>query len=394
MKNILFLSASMPFPPIGGEKIRPFHFIKHLSAMGYKITIAAFTGSKSVSDSGSQFANVKMIGIKLPKYISYLQCAGGLLRDLPLENSYFYSGRMKRAIEQELKIGNYDLIFCHLVRMAEYVKNYRGILKVLDMSDALSYRYGLSCRYRKWPFNMIESLESKRLKKFEPIFASSFDLNLISSSVDKEYLEKELGISRLSLVENGIDEEALVKGQGKFDNNKIVFFANMRTFHNVDAAIYFYKAIFPLIKKHNKDARFVIAGANMPFVLRKLSGVDNSVQVYNNVEDIYALIKDSCVSVAPMRVAVGIQNKIIQSMAAGVPVVATRLGLGGIQANEGREILLADNPEDFSEKVITLMQDHKLRSEIAASALSLIRDKYLWTGIVRGLEQKLLTLNN
>ncbi|MEK6567122.1 MAG: glycosyltransferase, partial [Candidatus Omnitrophota bacterium] len=117
-----------------------------------------------------------------------------------------------------------------------------------------------------------------------------------------------------------------------------------------------------------------------------------SVRVIGDAPDIHAAVEDSCVSVAPMRVAVGIQNKILQSMAFRIPVVTTTRGLGGIQAKPGRDILISDNPLEFAENVIMLMENPALRERLRENAYRLVKEKYFWPRIAEELNKKLLSL--
>ena len=165
----------------------------------------------------------------------------------------------------------------------------------------------------------------------------------------------------------------------------------MRTFHNADAVQYFYKSIFPLIKERIKEAKFFIVGASIPPCILMMSR-DSSVCIVKDAPDIRAAVEDSCVSVAPMRVAVGIQNKILQSMAFRVPVVTTTRGLGGIQAEPGRDVLIADSPAEFAEKVIMLMENRDLRERLKENAYRLVKEKYFWPNIAEELNKKLLCL--
>ena len=116
--------------------------------------------------------------------------------------------------------------------------------------------------------------------------------------------------------------------------------------------------------------------------------------MFPDVTDIQPYIYDACVSVAPMRIAAGIQNKVLQSMASHVPVVTTTLGLGGIQAEPGKEILIGDTPEEFAHKVTQLMQDKELRENIAESAFGLIKKRYLWPDIIERMNYALGGLLN
>jgi len=390
--KMLFLTTRPPYPPIGGDRLRPFYFIKHL-ALNWEITILSFSESPREEKllKSHPLEKVKIHTVNLPRFKSYLQAAGGLFSRKPLEFAYYADRKMRELIQKELKGGGYDLIFCHLVRMAPYVENIKGIKKVLDLCDALSLRYQISSRHRKGPFKFIEWLESRRLKEYEPRVTHKFDLNLISSFTDKIYLEQDLGVQRLKVAELGVSPDELKYRETRIDPKKIIFFANLRTFHNVDAVKYFYKKIFSLIKEKISDARFVIVGANVPRCILQMRK-DRSVNVFNDVPAIRPFIEDACVSVAPMRVSVGIQDKILQSMAYRIPVITTTLGLGGIRAEADKEILVADTPEEFAKKVVMLMQDDNLRSRIIDNAYQLIKEQYLWPDICDRLNRELIAL--
>ena len=390
--KMLFLTTRLPFPPVGGEKLRAFYFLKYFSR-AWEITLLTFVESESEKNALKDYGldNLRVRSVVLPRSHSYLKCLKGLFSREPLEIAYYASSKMTQAVREELNSAKYDLFFCHLIRMAPYVAGYRAPKKVLDMCDAMSLRYSLSSRFRRGPFKFIEYLESKRLEKYEPEISGKFDLSLVASVEDKKFLEKNLGISGVEVVENGLNPEDLDFKEIPVDSKKIVFFSNMRTFHNADAVQYFYKSIFPLIKERIKEAKFFIVGASIPPCILRMSR-DSSVCIVKDAPDIRAAVEDSCVSVAPMRVAVGIQNKILQSMAFRIPVVATTRGLGGIRAVPQRDILIADSPAEFAEKVIMLMENRDLRERLKENAYRLVKEKYFWPNIAEELNKKLLCL--
>lgn len=371
--------------------MRPFYFIQNL-AKKHRITIFSLIEEESEKDGLKYFdlTNIKIRTVRLPKWRSYLQCSWGLFEEMPLENFYYNSRQMRMALEEELSENNYDMIFCHLIRMAYYVVNFKNIPKVLDMSDALSLRYALSSKFRKGPFKIIESMESARLKNYEPEISKKFDRVTVASSIDKIYLEG-LGVNNVEVIENGVSADELEAGNSDIRKNKIVFFANMRAFPNQDAANYFYRDIFPLIKKEFKDVKFVIVGADIPPSILSMRR-DSSVEVYEDVRNIKEFVEDAYLSIAPMRIAVGVQNKILQSMAFRVPVVATTLGLGGIRAVPGKDILIGDDSAEFAKKVIMLIRSPKIREDIARNGYDLVNKHYPWGALSSVLEKRLLEI--
>lgn len=390
--RILFLTPTLPFPPVGGEKLRPFYFLKYLS-LKHKISLFAFIERREEIEAVKNCPfDIDIHTVLLPKWHSYLKVLRGFFSFQPLEVYYYASKKMQRLINQELNNHKFDLIFCHLIRMAHYIRDDVLVKKAIDLSDALPLRYHLSSNIRSDIFSLIEKIESKRLKKYEPKAIKKFDLSFIASSKDKKYYSKKLSVENLSLIPNGVEIEEGSLSRVSPESKKIVFFGNMRPFPNQDAFFYFYKKIFPLIKNEVRDVKLILVGANVNKNILSLAAKEPAFFVYNNVADIKPFVKDAAVSVAPMRIAVGIQNKIIQSMAYGLPVVATSIGLGGIDACPNQDILIADDPLSFSKQVVNLLQDEKLRNYLIENAYKLIKLKYHWQEIVNKLNDECLKL--
>jgi len=371
---------------MGGERVRPFYFLKYFPR-NWEITVLSFIERAEELDVLKRRYhqdNVRVRTVFLSRFESYMKCMLGLMRQDPLQVAYYSSGRMERLIAEELRIGNYDCVFAHLLRMGHYLETHKNVAKVLDLSDALTLRYQMSSVLRAAQSRIIEAIESKRLARYEPWIARQFDLSLIASRVDKQFLEDKLGVQRLAVVENGVEETDLALHSVQGDPRKIVFFGNMRTFHNVDAALYFYREIFPLVCRCVPDAQFYIVGAAIPESLKILAR-NPAVRVFSDVDAIRPYVEDACVSVAPMRVAVGIQNKIIQSMAYRVPVITTTVGLGGIRARSGEHLLVADAPADFAAGVIRYVQDSSFRMKIIDAGHRLIQEEYVWPKVTAHL---------
>ncbi len=385
--KLLFLTTRLPYPPCGGERVRPYYFLKYLPR-DWNITLLSFVEHDSESNVLSEYRqdNVRIRTVRLSRFESYSKSALSLFGKDPLQVAYYSSGRMARLVQEELRSGSYDCAFAHLLRMGHYLKKFASVPKILDLSDALTLRYALSSPLQPPVHKFIEGLESRRLGRYEPWIARQFDRALVASRIDKRYLEERLGVKELEVVENGVDLPDLEERPVRMNSKKIVFFGNMRTFHNADAARYFYTTIFPVVRRSVPDVQFYIVGASIPGFL-KAFGRDTSVHIVSDVDSIRPHVEDACVSVAPMRVAVGIQNKILQSMAYRVAVVTTGIGLGGIRARSGEQLLVADEPADFAAGVIRCLQDQPYRMSLVEAAYRLVRDEYAWPTITRGIEK-------
>ena len=361
--NILFLTSRFPFPPIGADKLRVFKLLEILSKK-HSVTLLSFTDRKFKDSEKNEykkyFSRIEII--HLPLYVSYLKCLAGLFGKLPLQVYYYRSGRMKRLVKKEIK--NFDLIFVHLIRMAEYVKDFKGIPKILDLEDALSMNYARSIKFQKGLIYLRNKIEKERVLKYETRVLERFDKNIMVSEIDKNYLGKYSNIDNVEIVPVGKDIEYFSFNENSFDNNNIVFMGNMRTYPNNDAVKYFCNSIFPIVLKRYPNVKFYIVGANTTKEVFAL-GKRRNVVVTGEVDDVREHIKKAVVSVCPLRTGAGVQNKILESMALGTPVVTSTIGLEGINAIPDEEILVTDDKNEFAGKIMSLMENSDLRKRIA-----------------------------
>jgi len=383
--KILFLTSRYPFPPIGGDKLRAYHFIKHLAANGHEVHLLSLN-DQQVQPSGL-LKHEKIIFLSKEK--SYFNSLRGIFSRKPLQVWYFRSTRLRDEIGRAVRDNSYDLIFCHLIRTAEYVRNVDTIPKIIDMTDAISLNYErISQRLKKdISFkNLIYLFEKKRVLRYEGEVIASFNKSILVSQVDRKYLGQFFNVSRVEVIPNGVDINYFSFSDGEYNPNQIVFSGNMRTIPNNDAAFYFAAEIFPLIKREVPEAQFLIVGDEPPKRILNLSKRNQDILVAGFVEDIRPYVGSSVVSVAPMRYGAGIQNKILESMAIGTPVVCSSIGLEGISANNEKEIIVEDSPDKFAKRVVNLMNDSNLRRSFSLAGRKLIENHYTWDKVLSKLD--------
>jgi len=371
---------------VGGDKLRVFNFIKHLSR-NHKIALISFIADPDEANYLIEYASLleRVKTVLLSKEKSYSNACRGILSPKPFQIHYYYLKKMRQLIFQEIESGKYDLVFVHLIRMAEYVKDLRGVPRILDLTDAISLNYERSVRYRRDVFYLVNLIEKEKVRRYETEIISHFEKNLLISPVDKNYLSRYTDNQNIEIVPNGVDIDYFQFYDGVFDLNRVVFLGNMRTFPNSDAVEYFCKEILPLIRKELPKVKFHIIGSEPSKVVRKLAS-EPEVVVTGYVKDVRPFLRKAAVSVCPMRVGAGIQNKILESMAMGTPVVSTPEGVEGIEVNPGQEILVSNSSSDFAQKVTELIQNRALRRSISLNARRLVEKKYTWEITLNQLE--------
>ncbi|MEO0096335.1 MAG: glycosyltransferase [candidate division WOR-3 bacterium] len=383
--KILVLTPRFPFPPIGGDKTHIYFILKYLSKR-YEVSLLSFSETAVRQDIVDKYRDCfdDIDVIILPKINSYMKCIFNFIQKKPLQISYYQSSKMKKLIEKKISNGRFDLIFVHLIRMAEYVKDI-PIPKILDMGDAQSLNYIRAMAYTTGKWSIIHRFEKELVRQYEKRIWKYFNKTLVVSPIDARYLralDKDINVEVMPI---GFDLEKLPFRLNNHSNKKICFIGNMRTFPNTDAVCWFCNEILPLIRKRIPDIEFYIVGAEPSRRVRQLSKIKNVI-VTGKVDDIAKYVYDASVTVAPMRVGAGIQTKIYESMALGTPVVSTSIGLEGLECIPGRDIVIADMPINFADKVIELLENITLRTEISKNARRAVEEKYDYEKLLMKLD--------
>ncbi len=386
--NILVLTPRLPYPVMGGDKLRIYNICKYLAGAGKVITLLSYvTGEQEAEVASSHEAGrifSRVLTVVLKKRSSYINTFFGLPSQKPLQTHYYSSPEMALALERELTSRRYNGVLAHLIRMAPYVMNAKlppKTVKVLEMTDALSLTYARSGDNRgRALLGKIYNIEKKRTARYELECLKRFDDVVVVSSIDREHLlrnaDKALE-SRLKVIPNGVSVGTPGGIPSSYDPDLLIFIGNMRTHQNTDAVMYFARDIYPLIKARRPSVKFRIIGCEPPKAVRDLNGKDG-VEVTGLVDDVWTFARNACASVCPMRIGAGVQNKLLESMAMGIPSVTTSIGLEGIDAVPGKHLFVADSPQDFSGAVLRLINDRGLRMGASAKGVSLIERKYRW----------------
>ena len=383
--KILFITPRLPYPPYKGDKIRAYHQIKYLSQR-HSVTLCSFIESKEeLSYIGELEKYCEYIEtILLKPHFSYLNAFFCAFSRIPLQVGYYYSRKMKKKIDELLRSERFDIIHTQLVRMTSYTKDHGKSPKVLDMVDALSLNMKRRLEREKLHMKLLLRLEYTKLRKYEADICKAFDKVITCSECDKQFLSYS---ENVVVCPNGVDTDFFYFNEStKVSSSDLCFLGNMGYFPNVDAVLFFVKKIFPLVKKKISNVKFYIVGINPPDCIRKLARKYQDVIVTGFVEDVRSYLKKAAVAVYPIRCGSGIQNKVLEAMASGTPVVATQYALEGIQVNPEEHAIIADRPAEFASRTVELLADAGLRQRLATNARRLVEDVYDWDTYGRELE--------
>lgn len=383
--KILYLSLRFPYPPHSGDKIRTYNILKDLSQR-HSISFVSFAQSPQESSNVGELQKycdqVKTVGFS--KFRAYRNCLLYSLFAEPFQVVYWHSQEMQRQVDKMMEADNFDIIHVQFFRMAQYVAKFDDKPKILDSCD--SYTLNLSRRARldrgiSWP---LLKIEASKVRVYETTIARRFDRVTMVSPLDRDYMLSINGSIPMSIVPMGVDLEYYQPSHEEYGLN-LLFTGSIRYFPNKDAILYFYNEIFPIIKDAVPNVKFYVVGNRPP---RKISNLisGGDVVVTGRVEDVRPYFAKSAVFVCPLRSGSGMQTKILEAMAMGVPVVTTSMGFEAIEATAGKDIIVADDAMRFAQEVIRLLKDKESRQEVARNARKLVEGKYGWPSVVKRLD--------
>src|SRR5262249_12604880 len=300
----------------------------------------------------------------------------------------FYSRKFHRAVKEKLQREAFDLVYIYSSPMAQYAMG-EQIPKIMDFIDVDSQKWlDYAARFPQ-PMKAVYYREGLRLRLFEKMVAGACDHSIFASERELNIFKNIVPSARMLAVPNGTDiHQQSTQPYGK---NKLIFVGSMDYLPNIDAMNYFTREVLPLIRKRIPAVELMIVGRSPSRQVRLLGRLKN-VTVTGSVDKIEPYLFDAAVSVIPLRIARGIQNKILEAMAHGVPVVTTSAALDGIDARPGSEVLIGDDPQTFAEATVRLLENKSMRQKLADNARALIAEKYDWRENLQPLNELITEL--
>lgn len=383
--KLLFVSARLPYPSLYGDQVRAFNQLKILGRQ-HDITLLSFAHGQASPEALAALTPFCKKIVTVPLYWRHkaIRCLRGAFSGYPIQTLCHQSHAMGQAVRQEMSSAAFDLVHVQLVRMAPYFENRTDIPRVIDLIDALSLNMDRRSRRERGLLKIAAAMERSRLMTYERAVCNAYDQAIVVSSRDQAAIGK---FANLHTIPMGMDVDAFPFYAGQRQPNSIVFSGNMGYFPNVDAAKWFVRKVFPLVKARIPAVRLMIVGVNPHPDVWRLAKLDPAVTVTGYVKDMHAHLSQATVAVVPLRAGSGMQIKVIESMATGTPLVATSFGLGGIDVVGGQHLLIADEPDAFAAHIIRLLNDGSLRKDLASNARRLVEEKYTWERSVEMLYQ-------
>ncbi len=355
--GLLFLAHRIPFPPNKGDKIRSFHLLRHL-AERYAVHLGAFVDDADDWQHAAQLqtwcASVKLV--PLHPLRARLASLSGLLNGDALTLPYYRSAALKRWADDLARTGAVTRGLAFSSAMAQFMPKLP--VRVLDMVDVDSDKWTQYAPTRRWPMSWVYAREGRKLADWEARVAADFDATLLVSGDEAKLLQTRVPAARdrIGAFENGVDAEYFSPERTYPDPypdavRGIAFTGAMDYWPNVDAVVWFAERIFPAVREAVPAAQFTVVGSRPADAVVRLAR-QPGVVVTGGVPDVRPYLAHAACAVAPLRIARGVQNKVLEAMAMACPVVASPQAAEGIRAEAGRDYWLAPDEAAFAAAVV------------------------------------------
>jgi polysaccharide biosynthesis protein PslH len=400
--DILFLAQIIPYPPNAGPKVKTWNVIRYLAECGHRITFVSFVrpdelpyipALKQVCEA-VHVIPIKRVRLFEPWY---------LLKSLWNRRPYLVERddrkELRDLVLRLLSEKQYDVIHADQVTMAQFAdclpEGKRRPDLIFDAHNAVWMILDRMAQKMPLIIRSLGKFEAQRMKKYEGELVHSFDHTMAVSEVDSHLLQEAvLAIgqkpdeNKISVIPIAVDTLQLKKIHPQPGSLNLLTLGTLHYPPNADGIRWFVNEIFPLIKSRVPEVTLSIIGKNPPKDFVDLSIKDpRTFFVPGYVEDLTAWLEKAAVIVIPVQVGGGIRVRILEAFAHAMPVVTTEVGLEGIHARVGDDVLVADQPETFADCVVRVLEDHELAEKLAENGRKLAETRYDWKIVLRAVEK-------
>lgn len=391
-RRILFISPRQCWPSISGAKLREYHFLRAL-ARGFRLTYLYFRENGEPAWIKEHLPSCEeVVGVDMPRTYGTWNLMRGAAGRWPLPILNYTSTAMAAAITK-LK-GFYDVVHLDSIHMTRYSSVVEAIPGMATRvvynwhnieSEAMRRHAAVSTRTRR----VYAEQTARKLERLERgILRTAFG-HIVCSEREREHLLKIAPHARIVTVENGVDT-AYFQGAGGQSgaSRRIVYVGKMNYYPNIEAATHFVERIWPVVRERLPGTTLTIAGSDPAEAVRALDRVEG-VTVTGTVPDVRPFYRDVLAAIVPLRTGGGTRLKILEAMAAGVPVISTRMGAEGLSVEPGRNILFADvdDPGEWVANLRRLAEAPEESAKMAARGIELVRTRYDWDIVSDGLRR-------
>lgn len=385
-RNILYLTNRLPYPPDKGDRIRTFHQIDRL-ALSHNVYCATFVENER---DASRVRHLRrwcrgVIAVNWNRRWATVKAGMSLLSGRTLtQGAYGHTEMADRIARLSQKI-SFDAVICFSSIMAPYMDAIDGTpRRILDLCDVDSGKWADYAQRSSWPKSWVYGIEARRLRRYEEKISMAADVTTVITQGEKQLLNL-ADDSRVQVVPNGVHPASVGLKLASYCGPVVSFFGSMNYAPNVQAVEWFAEQVWPVVVRENPQAQFLIVGRDPTRALRRLDG-RNGIQVTGGVKDTLPYVDRSRICIAPLQIARGLPNKVLEAMAAGRPVVATPKAAACVNAEHGRHLLIGGDASEFARHICDLLIRDEMVDAYADAGRTFVAQHYDWQTILDRFE--------
>jgi len=367
----------MPYPPDKGERIRAFQEIKALSK-DFHITLAALAHSKMDYESAGAIRQwcERVVLAPAGGKMGLVRGILGTTRGGSITEGYFSSRYLAKLLKKLTNEVKYPIALAYSSSMLPYLLKANVAHRVIDLVDADSAKWYAYADEASWPKKWVYQREGKTVRRLEEDAIISCDAVLVVSDAEAGVLGGYT--KKISVLGNGVDTDHFKVEDISHDRRaSLVFTGTMNYRPNIEGVCWFVDNVWPELKRRKSELKFYIVGRDPTPAVRRLAKYSD-VEVTGTVNDVRPYLASAGVAICPLRMARGIQNKVLEAMAMERAVVSTGPALEGLEVEIGKDVLQADTPEQWQESIISLLENESFRIDLGRNARKCVEDKYNW----------------
>lgn len=383
--RILFIAHRFPYPPTFGSKVRAFNAIKHL-AREHDVTVLSLARSEAEAQEARGIAPFchEHQAVRVHNAVQAAKIALTLPTAVSASEAFFHSAALQREVNRQLARRSYDFIFAHCSAVGRYVEHVE-LPKLMDYCDVDSRKWLDYVAFKPWPLSWGYRWEALRMAAAERRFAGRFDAVTVATRGEVQALA-DIGVTgRVDWFPNGVDTEFFAPGTQTHDTRVITFVGRMDYFPNEQCMVEFCSQVWPRLRQQRRGLQLQIVGAAPTPRVQALGQIEG-VTVTGSVPDVRPYVRRSALTITPLRIARGTQNKILESMAMEVPVVSSGIAAAGVDAVPGEHLLVADTPDELCAAISHVLDDPAERERLAKAGRARVISHHAWPNAMKRLD--------
>lgn len=404
--RILFLTQIVPYPPDAGPKVKTWHVLRYLVESGHEVTLLTYVRKEEEDNLPALEALCHNV-VAVPIQRSRLKDVGYMLRSFLTRRPFLIERddlpAMRAAVRQLLADGDFDVIHADQLSMVQFAfparhpqANSSGRPAVIfDAHNAVWTIVERSLETASWLLKPVLWREAAALKSYEGQLIAACDHTMAVTDIDQDALLQAAGSQanhnnfkgRISVIPIAVDTTTLQPNGRSPDSKHIVTLGTLHYPPNADGIRWFAREVFPLVQEKISDARLTIIGKNPPADFIQLAEQQPEAVIVTGYEpELDPFMEAAAVMVVPVRAGGGMRVRILEAFARGMPVVTTTVGLEGIQAEPGLEVLVEDEPQAFAAAVVELLRSREKQEALAINGRRLAEKRYDWQVVLQQMD--------